>query len=83
MKENDEYVRAMSNSPNGILVEVCLYGEGHRVSWLIGRASSVLDEMSRSSVSLGSFLGVYGWDEDEFDRLFRELDQEKGKWEGD
>ena len=46
----EEYARERSNSPNGVLVEICLYGQNDRSTWLVSRISESLSRLEGARV---------------------------------
>ena len=81
----EEYARERSNSPNGVLVEICLYGQNDRSTWLVSRISESLSKLSK----LGSGLEKGEWTfhasgiTDHIDEMMRDLEEQEKAEEGE
>lgn len=67
-----EYLKERSNSPNGVLVEMRVYGENDRTGWLLSRISaslSALEKVSRNDSWIITSPSV----SEEVDRMLKDL----------
>ena len=72
-----EYLKVRSNSANGVLVEMDLYGENDRSNWLIGKITKSLEAMDRSTRNNNWVIFSPGVAE-QIDEMMRDLESEEG-----
>lgn len=77
-----EYLKERSNSTNGVLVEMRIYGENDRTGWLLNRIGTSLAELQRVS-GKDTWIITSPSVSEEVDRMLRELSYEELNIDGE